>query len=177
MAETALVVLFPELQAAIGEFRRRYTPSGAEGLGAHATLTVPFAETPVAADSLASVARAVAPFAPVDVTLRETAWFPAGEEEPATLYLVPEPGESLVALTGALARAFPEYPPFAGRFEDVVPHVTVAQGDETLLRRIDEQVVARLPVTARADRVWLVEHTAAGWRRRSAFLLIGSKPD
>ena len=176
MAETALVVLLPELEPVIGEFQRRHTPSGVEGLGAHATLIVPFARTPARTEALALVARTVAPFAPFEVAFRETARFPATAEEPAALYLAPEPAENLVALASALASAFPEYPPYAGKFDEVVAHVTVAQGDDALLRQIEQQVAARLPVTTRAERVWLVEHTPAGWHKRSAFPLIGSNP-
>jgi 2'-5' RNA ligase len=176
MAETALVVLFPELEPLIGELCRQHTPGGAEGLGPHATLIVPFAETPTGVEPLDLVARTVAPFAPFEVVLNETALFPPSMREPGTLYLVPEPPEDLIALTTALARAFPDFPPYGGAFDEVVPHVTIAQGEDELLRQVEQQVAAGLPVAARADRVWLVEHAPAGWRRRSAFPLIGSKP-
>jgi 2'-5' RNA ligase len=176
MAETALVVLFPELEPLIGELHRRHTPGGAEGLGPHATLIVPFADTPTGVEALDLVARTVAQFPPFGVALSRMAVFPRAGDEPATLYLVPEPAEKLVALTEALMRAFPEFPPYGGQFDEVVPHVTVAQGEDELLRQIERQVAAGLPVAAHADRVWLVEHAPSGWRRRSAFPLIGSKP-
>jgi 2'-5' RNA ligase len=176
MAETALVVLFHELEPLIGELRRRHTPSGAQGLGAHATLIVPFVETPTGVEPLALVARTVAPFAPFEVAPNETAIFPSTADEPATLYLVPEPAENLVALTAALTNAFPDFPPYGGQFDEVVPHITVAQGDEALLREIDQSLRPRLQVAARADRVWLLEQSASGWRRRSAFPLIGREP-
>jgi 2'-5' RNA ligase len=176
MAQTALVVLFPALEPVIGEFIRRHTPGGTQGLGPHATLIVPFAETPTGVDSLALVARAVAPFAPFDVALNETALFPARGNEPATFYLVPEPAEKFVALTGALAQAFPEFPPYGGEFDEIVPHVTVAQGDDALLGQVERDLDPLLPLATRAERVWLVEHAAAGWRRRSAFPLIGREP-
>jgi 2'-5' RNA ligase len=173
MAETALVLLFRRLEPLIGDFCRRYTPGGAEGLGAHATLIVPFAEMPIAVDSMAVVARTVEPFAPFEVSFQQTARFPPSAEEPATLYLVPEPAEKLLALTRALTQAFPEFPPYAGRFDEVVPHVTVAQGDDALLGRIEQELSPHLPVQARAERVWVVEHTPTGWKRRSAFPLLG----
>jgi 2'-5' RNA ligase len=176
MAETALVVLFRELEPLIGELRRRHTTSGAEGLGAHATLIVPFAESPTGVEPLALVARTVAPFPRFEVVLNETAIFPSSADGPATLYLAPEPAEKLIALTAALARAFPDFPPYRGEFDELVPHVTVAQGDDALLRGIEQGLRPRLPVRTRAERVWLVEHTASGWRRTSAFPLIGSEP-
>jgi 2'-5' RNA ligase len=178
MAETALVVLFRQLDPLIGELRRRYTASGAEGLGAHATLIVPFfafSTNPRTLQPFVLAAETIAPFAPFELTFRETARFPASAGEPSTLYLVPEPAEDLIVLTDALVRAFPDFPPYGGAFDELVPHVTVAQGDEELLREIEQQVRPRLPAGARADRAWLVEHTPDGWRRRSAFPLLGRK--
>jgi 2'-5' RNA ligase len=175
MAETALVVLFPKLESLVGEFLRRHTLGGARGLGAHATLIVPFADSPVKLDLLAQVAETVAPVTPFEIALRRTARFPARGEEPATLYLAPEPASKLVALTNALAGAFPDFPPYGGMFAEVVPHVTVAQGDDALLRQVEQEIEPRLPAVARVERVWLVEHTPAGWRRRSAFPLLGSR--
>jgi 2'-5' RNA ligase len=173
VAETALVVLFRQLEPLIGELRRRYTPSGAEGLAAHVTLIVPFAETPGEFKVLPAVARTVERFAPFEVAFRRTARFPATAEDPETLYLAPEPAQRLVALTQALARAIPEFPPYGGKFDEVVPHSTVAQGDDRVLRDAERRLAPHLPVTARVERVWVVEHAPKGWRRRSAFPLLG----
>src|SRR5690349_14076309 len=47
---------------------------------------------------------------------------------PAVAYLAPEPAAPFVALTRNLVRSFPDYPPFRGEFESIVPHLTVAHG-------------------------------------------------
>ena len=45
---------------------------------------------------------------------------------PESLYLVPEPDEPFILLTEAIVREFPEYPPYGGKFTEIVPHLTVA---------------------------------------------------
>jgi hypothetical protein len=74
-------------------------------------------------------------------------------------------------MTEALGSAFPEFPPYAGEFDDIVPHVTVAQANEEILAEIERELVLQLPVKARVERAWLVEDTPAGWRRHTAFPL------
>jgi hypothetical protein len=107
----------------------------------------------------------LASFAPFEFELRETARFPG------FLYLRPDPGEPFVALTEALARASPDFPPYAGEFDDIVPHVTVAQGDTDVLAAVDRGLRLQLAVGSRVERAWLVEDTPGGWRRRTAFPL------
>jgi hypothetical protein len=74
-------------------------------------------------------------------------------------------------MTEALESAFPEFPPYAGEFDDIVPHVTVAQADEEVLAGIERELAPQLPVRARVERGWLVENTPVGWRRHTAFPL------
>jgi hypothetical protein len=70
-----------------------------------------------------------------------------------------------------LASAFTAFPPYAGAFDEIVPHVTVAQTDDEVLAAIERGLVSQLPVRARVERSWLVENTPAGWRRHTAFPL------
>ncbi|CAM5691577.1 hypothetical protein SCHAM137S_06449 [Streptomyces chartreusis] len=46
------------------------------------------------------------------------------------LYLAPEPDTHFRRLTDAITERWPENPPFGGQFDDVVPHLTVAQGQD-----------------------------------------------
>jgi hypothetical protein len=46
MAETALVVLLPELEPLIGGWRRRYTGDSARGMPPHVTLIFPLRTAP-----------------------------------------------------------------------------------------------------------------------------------
>jgi 2'-5' RNA ligase len=165
MAETALVVLLPELEPLIGGWRRRYTGDGARGMPPHVTLIIPFADSSEVEERLEGVGRVLGDFAPFGVALLETARFPE------LLYLRPEPAEPFVAMTEALADAFPEFPPYGGDFDEILPHVTVAQSEDEVLATIDEELAAQLPVRARVERAWLVENAPDGWRRHTAFAL------
>jgi 2'-5' RNA ligase len=165
MAETAIVALFPELEPLLGAWRRAHTLSGARGLPAHVTLTVPFADSSAIDETLPALAGAFAGFTPFDLELRALSRFPG------TLYIEPEPAAWFVSMTEELGRAFPDFPPYRGEFDDIVPHVTVAEGEEALLYAIELELTPRLPVQTRVERVWLVENTDAGWRRHTAFPL------
>ncbi|MFZ0341263.1 MAG: hypothetical protein WAL31_02865 [Gaiellaceae bacterium] len=59
--------------------------------------------------------------------------------------------EPFVRLTGAPARVFPEHLPYDGAFEELTPHLTVAQGDD-----LDETEAAIAPDCRREnDRLTL----------------------
>ncbi len=165
MPETALVVLLPELEPLVGGWRRRYTGDGARGMPPHVTLIIPFADSSEVEERLEGVGRVFGDFAPFGVELRETARFPE------LLYLRPEPAEPFVAMTEALADAFPEFPPYGGEFDEIVPHVTVAQSDDEILAAVERNLLAQLPVETRCERAWLVENAPTGWRRHTAFAL------
>jgi 2'-5' RNA ligase len=164
MAETAVVVLFPELEPLIGELRRRHTDDGARGMPPHATLVYPFADSGRVGDLLAGIRREVSGFAPFEVRFPELARFPQ------TLYLRPEPREPFIAMTRALELAFPEFPPYGGQFDEIVPHVSIAHGKEALLRAIEAGLARPWP-TLPVESAWLVEDTPTGWRPHTAFAL------
>jgi 2'-5' RNA ligase len=165
MAETALVILFPELEPLIGELRRRHTLNGARKMPPHVTLIYPFADTAELDPLVPVVAAELERFAPFDVAFRRTARFPG------VLYLEPEPAQPFIAMTEALVAAFPAYPPYGGQFDEIVPHAGVASGDDALLDRLESDVGAGLPLVTRIERGWLMEDTPFGWRRHTPFPL------
>jgi hypothetical protein len=57
----------------------------------------------------------------------------------------------------------PEYPPFEGKFPTVVPHITVAHGDEALLCEIEVELRIALPATgvpAQCSELVLIENSS-----------------
>jgi hypothetical protein len=76
-----------------------------------------------------------------------------------------------VALVEALAAAFPQYPPYAGAHDSIVPHLTVAHGEPEDFASIEAALRPALPVTAHVERVWLMAHGLDGWHRRTPFPL------
>jgi 2'-5' RNA ligase len=86
------------------------------------------------------------------------------------LFIAPQPAEPFVALTNAVHARWPEHPPYAGEFEDVVPHVTVASGPEPA--GLASAVEAALPIKATALELWLLtQRTRGGWVARNRFAL------
>lgn len=169
MPETALICGVPEAEAFIARYRERYDPSARRNVPAHVTILYPFmAPTLVTAevlDALRGIAAAVPCFS---YRLRETRRFPVA------LYLAPDPDRSFSALTSAVHRAFPDYPPFEGKFATVVPHVTVAHGDEPLLCEIEIELKVALPgagVAARCSEMVLIENSTGRWEPMCTFAL------
>jgi 2'-5' RNA ligase len=86
---------------------------------------------------------------------------------PEILWLAPEPAEPFVAMTEAMVARFPDYPPYGGIHERIVPHLTVAQAelDETAAR-----VEPLLPLRSRVEAVVLYEHVDPdSWRKIDTF--------
>jgi 2'-5' RNA ligase len=168
MPETAVAVLFPELEPLVGAWRAELTRDGARGMPPHVTLLDPFADSTAVGDALPALETSLATFESFDLVFEEVAFFSDGE---ATLYLRPNPAEPFVAMTEALVRAFPAWPPYGGMHDEIVPHLTIAHGDRETLERIAGELVGALPLWGRVERAWLVENTAEGWRRHTAFPL------
>jgi hypothetical protein len=61
-------------------------------------------------------------------------------------YLSPEPVQAFSRLTHGLHHLFPEYPPYQGKFDLVVPHLTIPE----------DAVVGRLPIQAHAREASVV---------------------
>jgi 2'-5' RNA ligase superfamily/Aminoglycoside-2''-adenylyltransferase len=152
---TTLIVPAASADGLLGESARE------AGLPAHVTLLYPFLTTrAIGRDTeltLASVLREVPPF---EFVLSEVRRFPG------VVYLAPEPAAAFVALTRALVERWPEQQPYGGAYEEIVPHLTVAYG-ETVPAGLDE----RLPLTVRAEEVWLMSRSAGRWVCRRAFPL------
>lgn len=158
MTRHALLVPFDDLAPVVDEWRERTcVAKPSHGIPPHVTLLLP---CPGEVDAIAAV---LAPFPAFDVEFRDVGTFPDA------LWLAPEPGDVFRALTAALTAAFPDHLPYEGRFPDVVPHLTVAQGE------IDDATSAmreRLPIASRAERVALLEQVEPPhWRAAEVFTL------
>ncbi|HET9500230.1 MAG TPA: 2'-5' RNA ligase family protein [Marmoricola sp.] len=106
---TGVVVMVPQARA--------ITPH------AHITLLAPFGrESTPTSGELDEVARFFAEQAPFAFRLTDVCTFPSGIR-----YLSPEPAARFSRLTQGLHRLFPEYPPYRGEFDIVVPHLTIPE--------------------------------------------------
>jgi hypothetical protein len=163
--QSALVVPVPEAEPLVGELRAALDPSAAAGVPAHITLLYPFAPPDaidrVMLDGLRAMFAASTAFR---FSLTETAWF--GDE---VLYLRPEPAAPFGWMTERLAARFPEYLPYAGEFDELIPHLTVAMHGT---RDAEDRLRAGLPVASIAAQVLLLREGAEGrWSVRDRFPL------
>ena len=149
--------------------RAAHDPAATEGVPAHVTLLFPFRPAAqIDAAVRARVAAIAAAAEAFDFTLARTGRFDD------TLYLAPEPAAPFVALTQALATAFPEHPPYGGLHRDVTPHVTVARGDALVLGRAAAELEAMWPssgIAGCADEILLIANDTGRWRTLDRFPL------
>jgi hypothetical protein len=169
--ESALIICAPEADAAIGECRLLYDPSAIRGVPAHITVLYPFkAPASITREDLRTLTRLFSTFPAFDVTLDELRRFTN------VLYLAPEPAQPIRALTEAVTARFPDYPPYGGAYDEVIPHMTVAQADDPqILDQIEAEFAAKcsddLPIRTHATEVVLLDNAAGIWRRRAIFPL------
>ncbi|MFD3780558.1 2'-5' RNA ligase family protein [Streptomyces sp. NPDC058612] len=165
--QTGLIVRVPEAEPAVRAWRERLDPSAHDGVPAHVTVLFPFLdESRLDADVIAALTGIVAGHRAFDLRFRECGRLPE------VLYLVPEPAAPLRALTEAVAARWPEAPPYGGRFTEIIPHLTIAQGqDEAAADEIEAGLLGRLPIASRVSSVVLMAHDGTAWRERAVFPL------
>jgi 2'-5' RNA ligase len=171
VAETAIVVPVLEAESAVGLHRRLYTVEGADGMPAHITLLYPFADSErLDGGRMDRVRKAVAAFAPFEAELTRIERFDRPED--TVVWLAPDPVEPFAEMAAALAAEFPEHPPYGGKYESIVPHLTIAMSDDSeLLSTIEADLVDRLPIRIRVHEAALYEHTREGWKVRTPIAL------
>ena len=172
MPQTALIITVPEADPVVGGWRHRYDPSERDGVPAHVTVLYPFLEPDrVDERAIAALRDLFSTHDPFDLGFHRCARFPG------MVYLAPEPDGPLRALTGAVAARWPEAPPYRGRFEDPVPHLTVTQDqDENVNQRVEADLSNRLPVLTRVESVQLVVRETEKWRGWDSFALGQRQP-
>lgn len=81
--------------------------------------------------------------------------------------------QPFIHLIERVAGEFPGYPPYAGRFDSIVPHLTVAQGATADLLEAERLLSAQLAmsVACRCDALVLIEKSTGRWRENSVFAL------
>ena len=148
----------PELE----ELRQHHDPMAPFGVPAHVTLLFPFllsAElTPAVRRRIARVTHDIRPF---DVSFERTGRFPG------VVWLAPEPAEPFIALTELLAAAFPDYPPYGGAHDEIVPHLTLGLAAEGVLGRLARSVRACPPFRERIRAIEVIAESGTDrWHRR-----------
>lgn len=158
---SAVVVVVDEAAPAVDGWRERTCNDRPSiGVPPHVTLVFPFAPAADLDDAVErTLATATAATPAFEARFRTTARFPD------VLYLAPEPAGPFVLLTEAIAGTFPDYPPYEGAFDTVVPHLTVAQGDDRLLAEAEADVARSLPIESFVREAVLLEEVEPHWGR------------
>ncbi|MGN6791873.1 MAG: 2'-5' RNA ligase family protein [Streptosporangiaceae bacterium] len=161
--ESAVLVLIPEAESAVASYRADLDPAAALGVPAHVTVLYPFVPPERVDETVISdLAGAVGSIGAFDVTFAHVRWF-----ERSVLWLAPEPARPFRALTAAVAKAFPGYVPYGGAHSDVVPHLTIGQGQPgRVLESAARAIEPSLPFTARVSTAVLMSGSleAGSWR-------------
>ncbi len=172
VAETALLVPVAAAEPLVRKHRHALDPVAPLGVPAHITVLYPFvAPDDVDQEVCDGITNVLAPVEAFDFSLTEVRQFPDG-----VLYLAPEPTEPFAAITNALAAAWPEYPPYGGAYDEVIPHLSVAMANGSSAAKLEATLNGGLPLATRADVVWLMEGQAdARWAIRAVFPLSASR--
>ena len=155
MAHSLLLIPVPEADFVVRpRLERRspeYLPSDPDGTTAHITLLGPFADLDTVDHGLVSELEDLfADVLPFAYTLTGISQFPGG-----TTYLSPEPAGPFRQLTHELHRHFPEFPPYRGAFDDVVPHLSVPIPEGEEVDNLRFELAPRLPISAHAREALL----------------------
>jgi hypothetical protein len=152
MPRTALIVVVPEAQAVVVD------GFAEPGVPAHVTILYPFADGSKVDET--AVAEIAGSFAPFDFELDGFEQFDDG-----LAWLRAEPAETFVALTNAVWNRFPDYPPYEGAHDVLVPHLTIS--------KVPVDLELELPIRATAREVTLIQEVDGRWSARCVFPLQG----
>ncbi|MFJ8107100.1 2'-5' RNA ligase family protein [Streptomyces sp. NPDC096132] len=167
--QSGLIVRVPEVEPLVRAWRDRLDPSARAGVPAHVTVLFPFLDASrIDGGVCAAIGEVLGRHQSFDARFDHCGRFPG------VLYLAPEPDTGFRRLTEAIVGRWPENPPFGGQFDDVVPHLTVAQGqDEVVVEKAEADLLTGLPVVAQVSSVDLLVHDGTRWRQRASFPLGG----
>ena len=166
MPRSALIVAVPEAEPLVHVWRLRHD-NAALGIPAHITVIFPFVPAEELGEELVDELRKLFATQPAfSFTLARVARFPE------VAWLAPEPDEPFRRLTNLIFLRYPEYPPYEGIHDDVIPHLSVGRGDRAFQDEVDDALTAHLPIEARVNDVTLiVEDDSGQWRSAERFPL------
>lgn len=170
--ESAIILAVPEAEPLVGDLRLRGDVSAAAGVPAHVTLLYPFVDDPD--PGIAEELRFF--FSMLDGFDLD---FEAVGEFPEVVYLAPSQTHLIEDLIAALVLRWPDHPPYGGVFDRVVPHLTVVDTPDQILRTTaHKHVLDGLPLRARVSEASLWVHPdGESWRCLATFPLAVPEPD
>jgi len=158
---SAIVARIP-VPAGLQRLRDDWDWGASVGVPAHVTVLFPFLPAdqlrPAVRRELAAIAAAMAPF---DVRFVRVGRFPG------IVYVAPEPAAPFIQLTNAFVARYPELPPYGGAFDEIIPHLTVAESEAAPLDDVTTAAARILPFRHHVSALdVLVEGGNGRWRIR-----------
>jgi 2'-5' RNA ligase len=158
---SAIVARVP-VPRALERLRSTWDWGASVGVPAHVTVLFPFLQAdqlgPEVRRALATIAAASAPF---DVRFARVGRFSG------VVYVAPEPAVPFTQLTKAVVARYPEFPPYGGVYDVVIPHLTVAESGEAPLDEVAAAAARVLPFEHRVSALEvLVEGGEGRWRTK-----------
>jgi hypothetical protein len=136
----------------------------------HVTLAYPFLPLhDVNEDVIRQLTELFAAESAFDIRLESIRWFDEG-----VVYLEPSAAERLRTIIAALQELFPDFHPYGGAFDAVVPHVTLSQHGSIADRRLlARRAAGFLPLNVFASHVWMMTNAyhPNSWSIREIFPL------
>jgi 2'-5' RNA ligase len=166
MPRSALIVAVPEAEPLVHEWRLRYD-NAALGVPAHITVIFPFVPAEEIGQELLRELRELFAAQPAfSFTLARVARFPD------VAWLAPDPSDPFRWLTDLTWSRYPDYPPYEGIHDEVIPHLSVGRGDTAFQDEVDAALSPHLPIAADAGEVTLiVEDESEHWTESERFPL------
>jgi len=169
--ESALVVVIDNAEPFDAVLREFAVETFELGIPFHVTLLYPFApREELSEELLADLRSFFAAWPPFEFDLARIAVWPD------VVYAVPEPDAELRRCMQALFDRFPQWPPYGGIHDEVMPHATLAEDVEAaaVFPEIERRVAPHLPRRCQArDVALLAEYEPNRWRERELFPLRG----
>ena len=161
-----MIIPVPAAEPAVGRFRSRFDRAAADGIPAHVTLLYPFA--PFTDEAVPAMTALFSNIVEFDFSLSSLKWF--GE---SVLYLAPSSPAPFLRIIDRLTKTFPDWPPYGGQFESVVPHLTIGEsGSYEELSAAAIAIAPSLPIACRAAEVqWWEGKVGSPWSLRATFRL------
>ena len=145
--QSVISVSLPTAEPLMAHVRSRFAGElPPPGVPPHITLQYPWMP-PARIDeaALAELESLFAAFPAFDFSLK-LGWF--GRE---VLLLVPDDPAPFVRLTEAILRRWPQYPYYAGEYDQIQPHATLAFGNQTSLSPLAAALADQVPIRAKAS--------------------------
>ena len=170
VSESAVVVRVP-VPPAVERLRRRWDRAAQSGVPAHVTILYPFIPVnDLDASVRHALGRIAADHEPFDVRFARIGRFPS------VVYLAPDPPEPFNRLTEAIHARFPDFPPYEGAHDVVIPHLTIVESIEAPLDEAATVAATALPIRHRVTRLEvLVQGPDDRWHTRWR-LRLGREP-